>query len=401
MRRLKSWIGGFLDYTKNVGSPEIWRRWTAISILGGALERRVGLKTARGILYPNTFVMLVGPPAAGKSIIIEEARKFWTDAGGLFLAPSAITRAGMIDILEESRKTILTPDGPMIYHPMLVASSEFGNLVPAYENDWINQLNELYDCGVIFRARTRALGEKVIEGPYMHIVAGTQPQYLRVLLPEEAFGMGFFSRFILIYSGSAPKTSIFDAPEKNKKLAAMLRSDLEEVVELIGDFSIDEEAKAFYEEAYKNSFAPQPEHPKLQHYNGRRIVHILKIAMAVAVGENSDLILTKSHIETALHYLHDAERHMPQIFTEMSTHGFADVNHEVHQFAQELYIKTKKPIPQAKLIFFLQGKIPNVQIMPTLETMIKAGMFKRDQLKFGTSTIDAYTPLDPKEIMLR
>lgn len=398
-RRLRSWIGGFLEYTRNIGSPEIWRRWTAVSIVGGALERRCGIRTARGLLYPNTFVMLVGPPAAGKSVVIDEARSYWTNTAKLFLAPSAITRAGMIDILEESRKTLMTPDGPMVYHPMLVASSEFGNLVPAYENDWINQLNELYDCGAIFRARTRSLGEKVIEGPYMHIVAGTQPQYLRVLLPEEAFGMGFFSRFILVYAPQAAKTSIFNAPEKNKDQKAKLHQDLMRIVTLTGEFKLEEDAKEYYEQQYIDDFPPKPEHPKLQHYCGRRLVHVLKIAMALSASESDDLVITKSHIRSALAMLHDAEQFMPQIFKEMATHGFADTNMEVHQYAQELYIKAQQPIPQSKLVYFLQGKVPNIQVLPTLETMVKAGMFKKVQTKFGSSMVDGYIPTDPKDLL--
>lgn len=399
MRNSGYWIGGFLDYTKHIGSPEIWRRWTALSIIGGALERRCGLRTARGILYPNTFVMLVGPPASGKSIVIEEARAFWTNTAKLFLAPSAITRAGMIDILEESRKTLMTKEGLLVYHPMLVASSEFGNLVPAYEHDWINQLNELYDCGPIFRARTRSLGEKSLEGPYMHIVAGTQPQYLKVLLPEEAFGMGFFSRFILIYAATSEKTSVLRAPGKSKKLKELLAKDLLEIVSLQGDFEIEPEAESFFEEHYKKDFPPIPEHPKLVHYNGRRVVHILKLAMAISAAKRSDLRIRVEDIKLALIYLHEAEVQMPQIFKEMSTHGFADVNQELWQFAVELWTRTRQPIIETKLAYFLNGKVPNIHIMPTLMTMVKAGMLKVEQKKVGNATINVYIPTDPRDLI--
>ena len=40
-RRLDSWIEGYLDYTKEIKSPLIFKKWAAISCISAALERKV------------------------------------------------------------------------------------------------------------------------------------------------------------------------------------------------------------------------------------------------------------------------------------------------------------------------------------------------------------------------
>jgi hypothetical protein len=401
-RKLRSWIGGFLEYTQHIGSPSIYRKWSAIATVSGALERRVTLRTARGYLVPNMFVLLVGPPAIGKSVVIDEVRAMWAGTARLFMAPSSITRAGLIDLLEESKKVGRTAKGEMaVYHPVLVASAEFGNFVPAYENDWINTLNELYDCGKLFEVRTRMHGNKLLEGPYLGIIAGTQPMYLRNLLPEEAFGMGFLSRFILVYSGVSIKSSIFDIMERSGQLESALKHDLLRITEMVGSFRLEEDAKSYYEDQYQRDFPPRPEHPKLQHYIGRRLVHILKVAMCLSASESSDLIITKSHIRSAIATLHEVEKEMPQIFQEMATAGFADVNEEGKRFCMEYWVRQQKPVPHSKLVHFLSGKVPNNQIMATINTMVAAGMLRKEFAKVGEKTVEAYVPLDPKEMLLR
>ena len=42
------------------------------------------------------------------------------------------------------------------------------------------------------------------------MIAGTQPGYLRAMLPEVAWDQGFMSRFIMIYSGNKLVKSLFD-----------------------------------------------------------------------------------------------------------------------------------------------------------------------------------------------
>src|SRR6516164_1438064 len=65
-RHCRSWIERFIDYTSNLEAPEIWRKWSAISMIAATLEQKVWADTG-GNLYPNLYVFLVGQPGMGKS----------------------------------------------------------------------------------------------------------------------------------------------------------------------------------------------------------------------------------------------------------------------------------------------------------------------------------------------
>ena len=66
------WISDFMEYTQGSPTPEIFRLWSAITAVSGALERRVWIETAQSKLYPNLFTLLVAPPGIGKCLAYGE-----------------------------------------------------------------------------------------------------------------------------------------------------------------------------------------------------------------------------------------------------------------------------------------------------------------------------------------
>jgi hypothetical protein len=58
-RQCQDWIESFLRSTSEHPSPEIFRRWAAISAIAGALQRRVWTITASAPTHPNMYILLV------------------------------------------------------------------------------------------------------------------------------------------------------------------------------------------------------------------------------------------------------------------------------------------------------------------------------------------------------
>jgi hypothetical protein len=389
-RKLKAWIPAFSGYTQHMGVPPLWRRWAAITAISGALERRAYLRTAKGVLIPNVFVLLVSPPGVGKSVIINEVFHFWQKVPDLRIAPSSTTRAGLIDFMVDARKIDVSGTVPVVYHSVLCASPEFGNLVPQYDNAWLNILNDLYDCGSLFSDVTRKYGEIRIEHPHLCILAGTQPKYLDNLLPDAAFGMGFTSRLVMAYAPAGAYTSLFSNVQKSAQVHDFLVEDLKTIGKLHGEFYLTPEALELWETLAKESFKPVPEHSKLQHYVSRRPAHILKAMMCFSASERDDLRITEDHIESAVKLLHDTEKEMPQIFSEMVTKGYADANEETLAHVKETFrLNGGKPLQETALIRFLVGKVPNNQIKQTIDLLTQSGQLKLHVLTTG---IRAYSP---------
>ena len=64
---MADFVEQFLKYTEERPSPEIFRKWSAITTLSGALEKRVWTLTKAGPQFANLYTMLVAPPGVGKS----------------------------------------------------------------------------------------------------------------------------------------------------------------------------------------------------------------------------------------------------------------------------------------------------------------------------------------------
>ena len=114
-RKLSSFVSAFIQYTANTGSPTLFRKWTAISLVAAALERKVWIRTSKGILYPNIFAVLAGPAGIGKTVAAGEIPALMEVLEEHHLAPTSVMKAGLIDALRDADRRIVRPnDNPPV-----------------------------------------------------------------------------------------------------------------------------------------------------------------------------------------------------------------------------------------------------------------------------------------------
>lgn len=372
----KDWIDGFLDYTQDIPSPEIFRLWSAIAAIAGALERRAWMVSAGEPLFPNLYTLLVGHPGSGKTQAIKRVNDLWYSIPALHKAPHDVTKAALIDrLLKASQKHVIKETSILEYHSLLVAADEFGVLLPSHDTDFLSTLNRIYDNPRQHQQERRGLGSNQIDiiNPQFNILAGTQPSYLANLLPEEAWGQGFMSRVIMIHSSSKIRSNIFSSKELDKGKFSFLSSRLTQVTRFYGQIRWDYNAGTAAQKWNEEGMPPEPEHSKLEHYNSRRILHLLKLCMISSVSSNSDTV-TLSDFERAKTWLLDAEERMPDVFREMLQRSDIQVIDELHFYLWKIWAKTKKPIHQARLFDFLKNRVPSEKVQRIIDIMIKANI---------------------------
>ncbi|KKL23906.1 hypothetical protein LCGC14_2420760, partial [marine sediment metagenome] len=67
-RQLGNWIRAYMEYTLDTESPDTYHFWTALTMLGASTKRQVWLDMKMlGPVFPNFYVILVGPSGARKS----------------------------------------------------------------------------------------------------------------------------------------------------------------------------------------------------------------------------------------------------------------------------------------------------------------------------------------------
>lgn len=381
-----------MDYTEGIPSPEVFRQWTAIATAAAALERRVWVETARKTTYPNMFVLLVGPPASGKTVSIDYAKDLIREIKKFHIAPSSVTSASLIDAIGEADRKIMNGSQLVEYKSLIVQASEFGVLVPSHDLEFMAQLNDIYDCPRVFSQKRRHQhGGKTREiiNPQVNILAGAQPGFLSSLLPEEAWHMGFTSRLVMIYASSAPPVEMFPDSSAEQdaasygKAKALIRGLLV-MSSFHGKFEWATDAMLALGQWAREGCPPVPESPKLQHYNGRRGLHTIKLcmiatAMRLSMQSEDDraLLITLADVDRARGWLLHAEQLMPDIFRDMIMKSDGQVLDELHYAMWKVFAKDKKPIHEQRIVEFLGTKLPSEKVFRVLELAERAGIISR------------------------
>lgn len=398
-RRLRNWIDSFLTYTEGKGSPRLYRLWSAIFIIGAICERKVWLTTAKGKLYPNQYVLLVGGAGIGKSlctnIVYDLLNEVRTPETPFHIAPTSVTKASLIDRLDEAERRIIRPmESPAVvsFNSLTIVPNEFGVFLPSWEGDFMSSLTDLWDCKHYSESRRTAKINIDIPNTQLNMFSATTPAYLTNLLPEGAWEQGFMSRMLVVFSGEIIYTDLFefDLLDGVNTDYQNLVHDLRDMYKTFGEFTVTDEAKLAINEWSKQGGPPVPDHPKLTSYCARRAAHLLKLCMVASMASDSDRIVTLDHFAEALDWLVQLETFMPDVFKSMKAGGDGRAIEECWHYAMQVYMKTKQPVPEHRIVHFLQEKVPVHNIARILDVMERAQLFKK---QFTDSGATGYVPM--------
>lgn len=387
-------IDTFMDWTSALPTPEVFRLWAAISCVSGALERRVFANVTGKTVIPNLYIMLVAPPGIGKTVSIDIVRDLWRATkmgqanGKLYVAPNSVSKASLLDELTESSRRIITAGGGLIeYNYLSVAASEFGVLVPAYDHEFLNVLNDVFDNPPGFRDRKRTSKSVDIVNPSLNIICGCQPGFLASILPETAWSMGFMSRMVMIYSRTSPKIKIHvetedgGAYDKGSWTSAEGRKSLLEMLgqmtSLTGSCKWTATAAEEVKRWHANDLDPVPEHSKLEHYNQRRFLLFVKLCQLSAVSRTGALLIDMADVQRVRDWMLHAEQLMPDVFRDMVGRSDGAVLQELHMFIFRMFSQQKKPIHRSALVHFLHTRVPGEKIEKLIKVMEEANMVSR------------------------
>jgi len=339
-----SFFQDWMAHTQHLPTSEIYRTWGAVFCTSAALTRRVHIRTNLSMppIYPNLYVMFVSPPGTGKDMAIDRIAellssvKFEAPPGyGLNLAEESISAKGLVDSLaaEDSVLSMRKQSAKGVeiesFHSLILCVPELGTMLSEYNPALISNLNELYNCRSSFRDRVRSGALKgvatEIRKPHVAMILGTQPETLNKTFPEEAFKMGFFSRTILVAEKTLNRKPLFDVnltPDYNR--LGPMTDYLLSLTKLVGTFKISSDcAKAADYFHMEECDETAVSHYKLEDYNTRRFLHLLKLSMIFSAMESTEMVVTENHWLQAKDLLFQTEKRMPALFSELiSSRGF-------------------------------------------------------------------------------
>lgn len=318
-RLLPNWLDAYLAYTAESRSPEEYHLWSGISSIAAVLRRNVLFDMKYFLLYPNLYVVLVGPAGrCKKSTAMRMAKSVFREIPGVEFTADSTTRERLIQDLATSHK-----DGQS---PLTAHSSEFASLLTSSAMDMVVFLTDIYDCPLEWSHKTKTGGTQKIKSPYLNLLGATTPEWIARAMPLDTIGIGLTSRIIFVYQDTPRiKKAIPDLSPAQIQLHEMLKQDLAHIATLHHEYTFSPEASEFYEAwDMKNLIQPnQTNDPRLNGYYERKPMHLIKLAMILAASTRDDSIITVRDMENALGLFARIEPMMTRVFANVGKNPLA------------------------------------------------------------------------------
>jgi len=347
-RQLPDWIDAYMRYTQETEPPVLYRKWVGISCIAAALRRKVWLPwDIDGKLYPNLYVVLVGPPGKCRKGTAMSSGMSLAKELGIKLAPNSLTREQLIRELADSSDITITKDKKYITHASLTILSTELTVFLGYDNkQMIMDLTDWYDCLDNWEYRTKTQGADEIAGVWVNLLGATTPQQVQSALPPDTFGGGLASRIIFVFEEDKAKKvpEPHNSPEL-KDLRQVLLEDLSMISALDGPFKVTREYMDRWVDWYMRSDETAPDMPPtFEGYLNRRQTHLRKLSMLCSVSRSNDMILTKEDWDRALGILEATEVKMPRTFAGVGTSKNSQLLVQLMD-----YISTKKKVSLSEI----------------------------------------------------
>ena len=401
-RKLHDWLSSYLEFTANTESPHSYHVWCGLSTLAAALQRKVWMEWGHDEIFPNQYIVLVGPSGkARKGTAISIARSF-IEAIKIPLIAEDNSMESIIRDMSHATGTFTIGTEVKAHSSVTAIAEELGVFIGNGDPVRLLYLTAWYDSRPIWRRKTKHQGYDEIHGMCFNLLGATAPDWLPQIIPLPAVGGGFTSRFIFVVEDT--KDRIIADPGKHpidEKLRAKLEHDLELINTLVGPMRFSPEALASYVEWYEDEERKiqAGQHPLRGHefsgYLSRRPTHIKKIAMSLSASGGDSRVISGGQFRQARSYLEEAERRMGDTFKGMGSARYAAQTQSVLDILRE-----ERRITRAGLIKRMYRDIDSASLDLIMKTL-EQGRLVNTTVKPGEETIYEYGGSEPPSGVIR
>lgn len=371
-RELGNWLAAYGEYVKESESPEDFHLWTGLSVLASAVRRNIWLNQGIYILWPNLYVILIGPPGIAKSTSIRMGRKILLGVEDIIFGPDSVTREELIRIMarvgKKDKQSALT-----------IHSSELSSLIDPSGVKMIQFLTEIYDGDFQFRYSTKGSGRDTIHNPVLNILAGTTPTWIAEGLPSTVVGHGFTSRIIFVF-GDKPRYLKPFPKEPDSRIVSSLVNDLDYISRIEGEFEWGEGSMDYYAQVYEALARTRPKDYRIEGFHARKKNHLLKVAMLLSIADRDDLVLEVKDLKTAKKLLDSIEPNMHKAFSAIGKYDHAS---DLERVRNRIFEEGGMTAQQIHEEFYAVGDVQ--EIAKILQMLLSMGAIARAKDEKGQS----------------
>lgn len=388
-RKYNDWIREYMEYSKHSEAPDKFHFWTAVSVLAGALRRRVWIDQGYFQWTPNQYIIFVAPPGiVSKSTTASIGMNILKKLPDIKFGPDAVTWQALAQALAESTEEFPLPnkEGVEEFHAqsaLTIVSSEFGTFLNPQDREMVDVLVSLWDGQKgSWRKATKTCGDDLIVNPWINILACTTPAWIAGNFPEYMIGGGFTSRCLFVYAENKRQLIAYpgdDIPEDFSEKEADLLHDLEIISQMKGEYTLSAEASTYGRQWYEEHFSSRPAHLNEVQFGGyiaRKQTHLHKLAIILSASQGDSLVIERDTLEVAHTMVTSLEFDMPKVFRQVGANDAGRYTGLVLDI-----LKVRQTITKQELFREFVGKISSAEIDSALQGLIIAGYVSMRQEK--------------------
>lgn len=370
-RNFPDFLSSYFSYARDSFCPDSFHFWTGISVIAGALERKVWIPYSTEVVhYPNLFVVLVAHPGVGKSSATNIGTRLLREVKGINFIPTQVTEAKFIDLM--SAQTSFSLGTSQFFQSSgFFYASEASNSLKNIYGDFIACITDFYDCPTIWEKATQKDDRLTLTNVCFNLLAGCTFDYLSKLVTDDNIMGGFASRLTyVIHDEKMERRPTWGDEQKDVEIRKRLLEDLRDIHKMAGPFTAEQAFKNAYFDWFVKHDAERARLPseKLQALMARKGTNLFKLCMILSASESSDRILREEHWHKALDLLDSVYSDLPKMLRLTQVQQGVDVAqkalimailHELEQAAGTLNLQqlTSKVATQGYDIQKLQAAV--------------------------------------------
>lgn len=328
-------------FYKDIESPDLYVDWTFYMMISATLRRNVCLDNLPHdpigrALYPNLYVIFIGPPGVGKSTSAYGALDLFKSFGGferlenagkrlITVAPNSLSLEQLYNYLNAH---ILIQDIPpqhitknhegkeirkYLSSPLtFFATEELGTLFRENTGDLVRFITEGYDAGD-FHRETKTQGVNFIKNMCIALLGCATPDWITEVSKNGLLKQGFASRTIFVWGGTKRHLRRkYEFTRDQQAELLKIKDHIRQLLKLYGPIRETKEAEewmtSWYEKGGETNRLNKDR--RLIDYYARKKVHLTKLAMVVHFADSLTSEVTVEDYVKALRLLDRTEPEM-------------------------------------------------------------------------------------------
>ena len=312
-----SFLQNYTLWNSGTEVPEQYYFWSGLSTLAALMNGQVWIHMGRFQIFPNLYVVLIGPPGNGKTSALRRAEHLTRSFSDISLSAQSETAEGLVRFMRDQCIKTVELDGKVVpYTPLTCFLPELSNFFGRDPGGMIDLLTGIWDFGEdVYHRRTKGQGEDILPRPNLNLLGCTTQEWITTYLKSDIIGGGFTRRVVFVNELMGDDTVRESWPDDTHETLTAKQNCLNYGT-LLRDVKVEmsygQGARSWWDRWYNTRIISRE--PDVRGYHKTKPTLLLKVATLVALSATPERVVNVDDLEIALALLNKTEKNLHEVF---------------------------------------------------------------------------------------